>query len=557
VTYPLLGEPDVAANHAHLEALTRCWLREADETLGAALDVGLGGTRLRAAVTYRSATGCHRFGPFRLVGANSAVLADPPAAAGVAALMATERGGSARLVTELVGRTADSTRRTEEFLTVRGRESEVPSVVNGFLEAEQALLLGHLIHPTPKSREGLSPGQVRTFSPETRGRFRPHWFAADPSVVDHDAALVDWTAPGMAAELAEHEPDGRVLVPAHPWQAAEVVDRPGVRALLDAGLVEPLGPRGQVWWPTSSLRTVYRAGAPVMMKFSLGLRITNSTREHVPEFLRRGPEVHRLLSAGYANRTFAAHPGLTVVRDPAWLAIRAGDEPSGLEVTLRAVPDDIGDLRMLAGLLAPRPGRGPCRLVAARRASGLSTHRWVADYADLVLIPILHLYAATGIGLEAHQQNILIRLVDNRITGAAYRDNEGYYLARSHLPSVLRVTGRPGSDLAVTDDEVVDERLSYYLLCNQAFGVIAALGAEDSTPESELLTVLADRLRAVSPDLAAAGPDGDRLVRRWLSAPRLPCKANLLTRLRGIDEIRAPLDAQSVYLDVPNPLVSR
>jgi hypothetical protein len=28
----------------------------------------------------------------------------------------------------------------------------------------------------------------------------------------------------------------------------------------------------------------------------------------------------------------------------------------------------------------------------------------------------------------------------------------------------------------------------------------------------------------------------------------------MLTRLRGIDEVVAPLDAQSVYLEIPNPL---
>jgi hypothetical protein len=28
----------------------------------------------------------------------------------------------------------------------------------------------------------------------------------------------------------------------------------------------------------------------------------------------------------------------------------------------------------------------------------------------------------------------------------------------------------------------------------------------------------------------------------------------MMTRLRGIDEVVAPLDAQSVYLSVPNPL---
>ena len=70
----------------------------------------------------------------------------------------------------------------------------------------------------------------------------------------------------------------------------------------------------------------------------------------------------------------------------------------------------------------------------------------------------------------------------------------------------------------------------------------------------DLLAVLAHRLRAALPALAEAGPDGDRLARRWLRADTLPCKGNLLTRLHGIDEVLAPLDAQSVYLDAPNPL---
>jgi siderophore synthetase component len=39
-----------------------------------------------------------------------------------------------------------------------------------------------------------------------------------------------------------------------------------------------------------------------------------------------------------------------------------------------------------------------------------------------------------------------------------------------------------------------------------------------------------------------------------LDATTLPCKANLATRLAGIDEVLAPVDNQSVYVTVPNPL---
>jgi siderophore synthetase component len=39
-----------------------------------------------------------------------------------------------------------------------------------------------------------------------------------------------------------------------------------------------------------------------------------------------------------------------------------------------------------------------------------------------------------------------------------------------------------------------------------------------------------------------------------LDAPTLRCKANLLTRVAGLDELVGPLETQSVYVPIPNPL---
>jgi siderophore synthetase component len=116
------------------------------------------------------------------------------------------------------------------------------------------------------------------------------------------------------------------------------------------------------------------------------------------------------------------------------------------------------------------------------------------------------------------------------------------------------VTGRDHSTLAVVDDELVEDRLTYYLLYNQVLALVGTMGFEGLATERDLLVVVADRLRAALPLLARAGTAGVRLVERWLAAETLPCKANLATRLRGIDEVTAPLDAQSVYLAIPNPL---
>lgn len=323
-------------------------------------------------------------------------------------------------------------------------------------------------------------------------------------------------------------------------------------SLVKAGRVKALGPQGAQWYPTSSLRTVFHPDLPVMLKLSLGLRITNSRRESTSTELRRGLEINRLLDAAYNAGTATAHPRFTIVRDPAWIALdEGGPTLTGLDVAVREVPIDVNSYACLAGLVAPRPG-GVSRLseYAAEDPAG-----WVASYIDNVLIPMLHLYAETGIGLEAHQQNTLVRLDEaGRITGGAYRDNQGYYLASSYLRGLLAVTGMRDSTLAVVDDPIVDDRLTYYLLHNQALAVVGCLAVDRLAEEAELLAVVRDRLTQALPLLKSAGPDGDRLARRWLEAETLPCKANMMTRLRGIDEVVAPLDAQSVYLDIPNPL---
>lgn len=579
------GAPRAAAEHAHLEALLRCWTRETGTPVQPGpLHITLPSTGLTLVtdVWHASVTGWHRFGPVRLRRADGADAgpADPVLTVALVAAEATARGGvlpggiPAGELADLVGRTADSVHRVEAFLSGRGQSgpgagaSDAPCG-DPFLDAEQGLLLGHLHHPAPKNRDGITAAEAAAWSPELRCSFRLHWFAADPAVVSQDAvtgspALRGRDTAALFADLAEVSgADGRVLVPAHPWQAREALRRPRVAALVDAGLLEPLGERGAPWCPTSSVRTVYRPGTEVMLKLSLGLRITNSRRELTPNELRRGVEVHRLFDIGYLAATAAAHPHFSIVRDPGWLAVDEPQRPGGpklmgLDVAVREVPQRISELRVLAGLVAPRPQRGLSRLGELVAVHGLDPTAWVAAYTDRVLVPMLHLYAATGIGLEAHQQNTLVRIApDGQVSGGAFRDNEGYYLGASRLSALLRARGATKSALMVVEDAIVEDRLCYYLLRNQALAVVGCLAVDGLAREPELLDALTDRLHAALPGLAAAGPDGDRLARRWLTQPTLPCKGNLFTRLHGIDEVQAPLDAQSVYLDLPNPLQPR
>ncbi|WP_433168744.1 IucA/IucC family protein [Kribbella sp. CA-247076] len=538
--------PADTAVAAHLNAILRCYTRESAVPVAVGpLTFEAGGSTVTARVEHASRTGLHQF---------TDVLVDgvPPAPEELVRVLSA--GADAGEIEDLAARTAESVRNVELFVAKADGERGP----GRFLELEQALLFGHLNHPAPKSRDGLSGDELAAYSPELGGRFAVHWFEADAELVSSDQVAGAPSLQGLDAlqlmgALAGITPSaGRVLIPAHPWQAAAVAQRPRVAELISAGRVKALGPQGAQWYPTSSLRTVYHPDLPVMLKLSLGLRITNSRRESTPTELRRGLEINRLLDAAYNAGTATAHPRFTIVRDPAWVALdEGGPTLTGLDVAVREVPADVDSYACLAGLVAPRPG-GISRLseYAADDPAG-----WVATYIGSVLIPMLHLYAETGIGLEAHQQNTLVRLDGaGRIKGGAYRDNQGYYLASSYLRGLLAVTGLRDSTLAVVDDPIVDDRLTYYLLHNQALAVVGCLAYDGVGDESELLSVVRDRLTLALPLLKSAGPDGDRLARRWLESETLPCKANMLTRLRGIDEVVAPLDAQSVYLDIPNPL---
>ncbi|WUU12263.1 iron transporter [Streptomyces sp. NBC_00663] len=613
-------DPHTAARSAAVENLLRCWVREAgsllapvDETLRIPLPAS--GTALLAAVHYWSPTGWHRFGAAYL--ADAPEQSPPLDAVTLAALLAREPSrdstpdgsedpdatpsapASTEVVsqaprtttatatdgTDLVARVADSVRHTATFIRERReRPSDEPDL---FLAAEQALVLGHPLHPTPKSREGLTETEARLYSPELHGSFPLHWIAVAPSLLATDSA---WTERGrlipaaqLTTRLAGTElplPEEHAALPLHPWQLREVRHDPATAALFDADLLRDLGAHGAPWHPTSSVRTVHRSGAPAMLKLSLGLRITNSCRQNLRKELHRGVEVHRLLRSGLAKQWQAAHPGFDIVRDPAWLAVDGPDGKAvpGLDVMIRHNPFTAADdVSCIAGLVAPKPSPRPTgagwpagdqpamrsrltevvTLLADRtgRPLGAVAAEWFLRYLEQVVRPVLWFDAEAGIALEAHQQNTLVLLDgDGWPVGGRYRDNQGYYFRESRRADLdARLPGIGEHSDTFVSDEVTDERFAYYLAINNVLGLIGAFGSQRLADEGLLLAAFRRFLGDI-----ASGPARLRtsLPARLLDSPVLRCKANLLTGLHGLDELVGPVDTQSVYVTIANPLHS-
>lgn len=595
-----------AAVRASGESLLNCYMREGGaheivaasemprlarpgDTHLAVLALPRSDRTLLVGVRYLSPTQRHRFRLPAQIAAASGEVADASfdtlAAALAGALIGAggDGGPGAPDPAALLARVHASVGAVETFLAAR--EDEIDALWSAdpldFTRSEQALLLGHLLHPTPKSRSEMRDGELRAHSPELAARFQLRWLAVDAGLVEHDSAT-GTPAPQMSERLLRDDPavDGpsldaalgelgdRVLIAAHPWELAHLRERDAVvAALLADGAIVDLGPLGSPVAPTTSLRTVCHSDWPWQLKFSLHVRVTNSQRVTLPKELRRAVEAARLLQTTVGERAAAIAPGLVMLQDPAYLAVRHGGELiDGLSVLLRdnrwrgeGAPADVSAITTLC---QDHPYGGRSRLgaivgaIAGRegRSEADVARDWFAGYCDVVLVSLLRLFLDLGLCMEPHAQNVLLELEDGWPARAVYRDSQGYFhRAAAHADMAAIVPGIGEASESIFPEALADERLVYYPFLNNALGVVNALGVAGVADERDLLRdlrALLERERA----RAVGAPYPATLLDRLLDDATWPCKANLRTRLHDLDELVGDIASQSVYVRIANPL---
>jgi spermidine-citrate ligase len=435
-----------------------------------------------------------------------------------------------------------------------------------FIENEQSLLFGHWLHPTPKSRQGMLEWHHTTFAPELCGEFELYYFKVNRNLIEEDSALHANTSAIIHHNISEYLNEKEIsnkycFIPMHPLQAEWLVQQNNVKAAIKEGLIESIGPLGAPYTATSSLRTIYNAEQDWMYKFSIPVKVTNSLRVNRNHELKAGVVMAKLMKK---IDFLEYNPRFQIIDDPAYITVNLKDgNESGFEVILRSnafLKEKDEGVSMLAAIVQdPLPSEKSqlYNIVATiaekeRRTLEEVSLDWYKEYWKCSIDPLIRLYAEHGIALEAHQQNSVLDISSGYPTTYYYRDNQGYYLSKSHEEELCMIEpSLQGTKELFYEDTLIRERFTYYLFMNQLFSVIHRFGADGLIDEKTLLHWSITQLRLVEKQLHG---QGKVFVKSILEQEELASKANLLTRFHDIDELTADLE-QAVYTKIPNPFI--
>lgn len=472
----------------------------------------------------------------------------------------------------LVERWIQSRDALQQFLNIRAEDFDaLVQLEQGFIESEQALILGHSMHPAPKSRTGFVHEEWQKYSPEACGQTQMHYWLVAPEYIAEGTALEQAFSIQLKQEIKWHLSESELetlaayahykLLPLHPWQARYLQSKVWFKSLKAKLKIIDLGEKAWIFSPTTSVRTLASFNAPWMLKPSLSVMITNSIRVNLAKECHRGEMTHRLWHSELGQSILKQCPSLKAVNDPAWIALQLDGEI--IDETICIVRDQPfipeQQVTCIASLCQDHPVEERNRFnalfdqIASQQKlndKAQIAHDWFKTFLNISLSPLMYVYHRYGMAFESHQQNVLVELKDGWPQWLWLRDNQGFYYIEELADEILQQFPELNDKAhAVGSKAFVDERFSYYFFGNTLFGIINAIGATGYVSEQDLLSALQQHLF----DLLKQYPESS-LIQSLLYQPTLPYKGNLLTRLYELDELIAPVENQSVYIQLANPL---
>jgi len=443
------------------------------------------------------------------------------------------------------------------------------SVPVDYRTSEQSLYFGHPFHPTPKSSEGFSPEDLQRYAPEMGASFPLHYFAISselikedwvhkPDTGEHDAFL-----PAGITDEAREKLNGNqgsyTIHPCHPWQAKYLLSQPLVKKWAEEQKLIDLGLLGSDVYPTSSVRTVWSPENRCYYKMSLHVRITNFIRENTLEQLQRTLDAARVVNCvkdRYTSDTFSIllENGYRTVSIPSSPDEVNEQMMASFSVILREAPPECDGSENVPGVIAsllevPPAESEPTLFRAIRNGNHGELPdlcQWLEQYLAISLVPILRIFAETGISLEAHVQNSMLRLENGFPSRFYVRDLEGISVDRdqARLQNWIGSVVSSSSPVLYTGEQAWF-RLQYYFFVNHLGHLVQTLARYSQQDESPFWQVVRQTLLRMK---TADAPERlTSLVDDLMQKKTLPAKANLLSRFQKRGE-------NPLYVEIPNPI---
>lgn len=462
-------------------------------------------------------------------------------------------------------------------LAISKRREEIVSLSEGELDfktAEQGLFVGHTFHPTPKSRDEFSLDDYELYSPELGGSFPLEWVLLEDSIFGHIKSK-GFKKEGWIESIylndfedefeARHKlKEGFSPFPLHPWQKKIIFKDQTIQSYLELQQILPIGAGQKKWYPTSSLRTLYRPDCDYMLKFSMNVKLTNSVRHLLVHELDRGLQVFDVFHHSQGQQFLSENPDFEVLYEPAYAGIKDKHGELLQETLLvgRFNPfKEKSETLVLATLTQDHPNFETNRLhYYAQQLSlekKISVHEaktlWFKEYLNRALGPLLLAQANYGILLGSHQQNMILEIENNLPKKSYFRDCNGtgysalgIKLFSSQVKSLIKENGN------ILDTKTTNYLFGYYIIINSTFNLISALTHDGDATEEELIKELRQYLLG----LKQKKLKDESFIDYLLFSPTLEHKGNFLCCFKNINE-NTTHNPLSIYTKIINPICER
>lgn len=432
-----------------------------------------------------------------------------------------------------------------------------------FLESEQMLPAGHNLHPFTKSRMGFSEEEQVLYGPEFKNGFQLEYFLI------HKDCISEKSLPGISAKeifgnLASipENYDSKTandyyVVPCHPWEAQYLQTTKEYADLLGSGKVIHLGPSGEEFFATSSIRTLYSPNFNWMLKFSLHVLMTGSVRTNSLKDLKRG-----YASSIWWEQEKASFekdfPGLKLLLEPSSLSVDYnGENIDSFNILIRENPFSSKDKVLLLARLCQDETTDSSNFTThffndVSAHLGIETEQaiinWFKNYTQLLISPLNRLFNQLGMAPEVHQQNLLIQLNDQLLPETIYvRDGQGYLLRESFKEKYKQsIENCPEIETLFIRDERLLDIVSHHLLVSNFSALISSIGKTGLIEEQKLINILYQEFKRVHQSEPSDFTNYALHQRYWA------VKSNLQSAVLDVD---GGVNASAIaYAKVPNIL---